>query len=161
MKLHTLARLRRAARRGAAPYTAGMGTPRVFADYCCELLCSLGPLQARRMFGGWGLSVDGLTVAIVVNLGDGDTLWLKANDATRPQFEAAGCRRFTYDSRKGSQIVVRSVNYYSAPKDAMDCAQAMESWARLSLQAAVAARSTVGAKPRAPTLRKPSTARQG
>ena len=56
-----------------------MPVPRDFADYCCELLSSLGRVQARRMFGGWGLSVEGLTVAIVADLGNGDTLWLKAD----------------------------------------------------------------------------------
>ena len=38
-----------------------------FADYCCELLSDLGPCVAKRMFGGWGISVDGLTVAILAN----------------------------------------------------------------------------------------------
>ena len=46
------------------------------------------------MFGGWGLSVDGLTVAIVTDLGDGDTFWLKADADTLTRFEAAGCKRF-------------------------------------------------------------------
>jgi hypothetical protein len=56
-------------------YTAPMAVSSAFADFCCELLASLGPLRARRMFGGWGLSVDGLTVAIVADLGQGDRLW--------------------------------------------------------------------------------------
>lgn len=104
-----------------------------FVQYCCELLASAGPCRARRMFGGWGISTDGLTIAILANLGTGETLWLKADENTRTQFEAAGCRRFTYATKKGD----RSVNYYSAPDDAMESPAVMAHWARLALQAAL------------------------
>ena len=30
-----------------------------FVHHCCELLTSVGRCQARRMFGGWGLMVQG------------------------------------------------------------------------------------------------------
>ena len=118
-----------------------MPTPRDFADFCCELLSSLGRVQAKRMFGGWGLSIDGLTVAIVADLGDGDRLWLKADADTLARFEAVGCKRFSYPMRRGSETLMQSMNYYSAPEDAMDSADAMATWARLALQAAVAARA--------------------
>ena len=136
-----------------------MATPRdAFADYCCELLASVGPCVAKRMFGGWGISTDGLSVALIADLGSGEKLWLKASDATRPQWEAAGCERFTYASTKDGEPVARSMNYYSAPDEAMDSAHAMAPWARLALQAAVQARA---AKPRRPPAAKPRRPRQG
>lgn len=107
-----------------------------FADYCCELLSSLGPCRAKRMFGGWGISCEGLTVAILADLGDGDTLWLKASDTSRAVFEAEGCKRFSYTA-KGME---RGINYYSAPADAMESPALMQPWARLALDAALAAR---------------------
>lgn len=107
-----------------------------FADYCCELLSSLGPCRAKRMFGGWGISCEGLTVAILADLGDGDTLWLKASDTSRAVFEAEGCKRFSYTA-KGME---RGINYYSAPADAMESPALMQPWARLALEAALAAR---------------------
>ena len=106
-----------------------------FALYCCELLASIGPCVARRMFGGFGISIDGLTVALMTNLGSGDKLWLKADETSRHQFEAAGCERFTYPV-KG---VPKSMNYYSAPEDAMEAPHLMEPWARLALEAALKA----------------------
>ena len=106
-----------------------------FATYCCELLGSLGPCLLRRMFGGFGISTGGLTVAIMTDLGQGEKLWLKADDETRAQFEAAGCQRFGY-LREG---VSRSMNYYSAPEEAMDSPQQMAPWARLAWQAALKA----------------------
>ncbi len=126
---------------------------RDFADYCCELLSSLGPVVPRRMFGGWGLSTDGLTIGIVTDLGSGDKLWLKASEDTRSRFEAAGCARFAYDMRQGAdnEKVVRSMNYYSAPEDAMDSAHAMAPWARLALESAVQARA---AKPKRKAAKK-------
>ena len=116
-----------------------------FAQYCCELLASTGPCTAKRMFGGFGLSTDGLTIAIIADLGSGEKLWLKASDDNRPQWESAGCERFTYASTKDGETVSRGMNYYSAPEEAMDSAHAMAPWARLALQAALSAKA---AKPR-------------
>lgn len=113
-----------------------------FASYCCELLYSIGPCALRRMFGGFCISVDGLTVAIMTDLGQGEKLWLKANDDSRALFEAAGCQRFGY-SREGVQ---RSMNYYSAPEEAMDSPQQMTPWARLAMQAAVKASANIKVK---------------
>jgi len=43
--------------------------PNEFVRYCCELLSTVGPCVARRMFGGYSLSTDGLTLAILADLG--------------------------------------------------------------------------------------------
>ena len=109
-----------------------------FATYCCDLLGAIGPCVLRRMFGGFGISRDGLTVAIMTDLGQGEKLWLKADDNSRALFEAAGCQRFGY-LREG---VSRGMNYYSAPEEAMDSPQQMAPWARLALEAALKAKLT-------------------
>ena len=108
---------------------------RQFADYCCDLLSTQGPCIAKRMFGGGGISVDGLTFAIIADLGGGDKLWLKADDAVRNRFEAAGCERFVYVGKSKTA----SMGYYTAPEDAMDSHDAMLPWARLSLECALRA----------------------
>lgn len=124
-----------------------------FALYCCEILSSAGACAAKRMFGGWGISTDGLTIAIIADLGTGEKLWLKASDDNLHQWEAAGCVRFTYASTKDGETVSRGMNYYSAPEDAMDSAHAMAPWARLALQAALSAKAVKKAPKtsRAPT----------
>ena len=119
-----------------------MSIDQSFADYSCELLQSAGPCVARRMFGGWGISVGGMTIAILANLGDGDTLWLKASDESRHRFEAEGCARFTYPV----QGQPKSMNYYSAPAEAMESPALMLPWARLALEAALHARKPVRPK---------------
>lgn len=89
------------------------------------------------MFGGYGIAAGGLTVALIADLGRGECLWLKANNTSRSRFEAAGCARFTYLA-KG---VAKSLNYYSAPDEAMDSSHAMAPWAQLALAAALLARA--------------------
>ena len=115
-----------------------------FARYCCELLAAAGPCTARRMFGGHGISTGGLTLALLADLGQGQTLWLKTGPDTRALFEAAGCERFTYQA-KGK---ARRLGFYSAPVEAMESAREMAPWALLALQAALAARQPKKAKPR-------------
>ena len=123
-----------------------MATPaHAFAHYCCDLLASVGPCVAKRMFGGYGISTEGLTLAILADLGAGDVLWLKACDTSQATFEAAGCQRFTY-AAKGKTM---QMNYYSAPDDAMESAQLMAPWARLALEAALKARQSQPAAKRA------------
>ena len=116
--------------------TKSSSISREFADYCCELLASAGPCVARRMFGGWGISTGGLTLAIIADLGGGERLYLKASDGTRDKFEAAGCERFVY-AVKGQP---KGMNYYSAPEEAMESPQFMVPWALLALDCALKAR---------------------
>lgn len=130
-----------------------MTASRDFADYCCELLSSVGPCLARRMFGGWGLSLDGLTFAIIADLGDGDRLWLKADADSTARFEALQCRRFTYSGHKNGKPVHMQMGYYSAPDEAMESALAMAPWARMALDSAIAAQQ--GKASRKPTARRP------
>jgi DNA transformation protein len=100
-------------------------------DHCLELLASAGASRARRMFGGHGLYVDDLFVALIAQ----DRLYLKADAQTQPQFRAAGCEPFVYDG-KGKSI---TMGYWSAPPEAMESPALMQPWARLALQAALRA----------------------
>jgi len=114
-----------------------MPTNADFANYCCELLASVGRCIPKRMFGGFGISTDGLTIAFLADLGDGEKLWLKGDDGTRSRYEAAGCKIFTYPM-KG---VTHSMNYFSSPEEAMDSLDAMRPWAALALDCALRARA--------------------
>ena len=104
-----------------------------FADYCAELFSPLGPVRVRRMFGGHGIYVDEVFIAIV----SGDTLYLKTDAASRPRFEQAGCSEFVY-SAKGRTV---ALGYWTAPSEAMDSPALMRPWAMLAIEAALRARS--------------------
>jgi len=101
-------------------------------DHALELLAPLGTLRSRRMFGGFGIYVDELFVAIIAF----DQLFLKADDVTVSRFEAAGCRRFEYE-REGK---VAGLRYFCPPEDAMESPALMRPWAQLALEAALRAR---------------------
>jgi DNA transformation protein and related proteins len=104
------------------------------------------------MFGGWGISIDGMTLAIITNLGKGERLWLKGDEETRSRYEAAGCERFTFQMKDR----LASMGYYTAPEEAMDSHEAMRPWARLALECAVRARA---AKPVPKARAKPAKPR--
>lgn len=120
-----------------------------FAIYCCDLLSGAGRCSFRRMFGGYGISSDGLTFALVADLGGGEKLWLKADAETAPRFEAEGCERFSYPMTRNGKTSLQSMNYYSAPEETMESPALMRPWARLSLESALKAR---------PAPKKPKTA---
>ena len=128
-----------------------MAISKDFADYCCELLSGVGSPVAKRMFGGWGISVDGVTIAIIADLtpkgtGSNEKLYLKVDDVTKKQFEAAGGKRFEMES-KGKTM---GMNYFTTPDETMESPDAMLPWARLAMTCAVQAKAK--AKPKANKL---------
>jgi DNA transformation protein len=116
-----------------------------FVSHCLELLSPLGRTSSRRMFGGHGLYIDGLCMALIIR----DVLYLKVDDAHRAAFEHAGCQPFTY---AGKNDEVHVMSYYTAPEEAMESPAEMTPWSRRALAAAVAARA------KAPPARKKAAA---
>ena len=102
-----------------------------FIAYLLELFEPLGPVEAKAMFGGYGIYLDDVIFAIVVD----DTLYLKADEKNRGDFEALGLEPFTFRMR-GRAI---TTSYYQAPDQAMDDARCMKQWARQSHAAAMRA----------------------
>jgi len=103
--------------------------PDEFIEYVLELFGPFGTVQARRMFGGHGVFLDGLMFALV----SGDVLYLKADAMNRVEFEQAGCDLFSY-ARKGKTA---SLNFFRAPADAMESPDLMLPWARSAYAAAL------------------------
>ena len=110
-----------------------------FTAHCLELLEPLGRPRARRMFGGVGLYVDELFIALIAD----ERLFLKVNATHRPAFEAAGCVRFEYPMKDGSTA---GLNYFSAPEGAMESPAEMRPWAQRALDAALQARAAKAPK---------------
>jgi DNA transformation protein and related proteins len=118
-----------------------------FADYCCELLSGVGSPVAKRMFGGWGIYVDGVTIAVIADLtklgGSNQKLYLKVDELTRKQFEASGGKRFEMESKDGKPM---GMNYYTTPDETMESPDAMIPWARMALSCALEAKTKVKPK---------------
>ena len=115
--------------------------------HCLELLAPLGAVRERRMFGGHGLYLDDLFVALIA----GDNLYVKVDAASQPAFAAAGCAPFVYEGQAKSI----TLSYWTVPAEAMESPAAMQPWARHAIAAALRARA---AKPSAAPRRARSTA---
>lgn len=125
-----------------------------FTELCIEMLSPLGPVRVRRMFGGQGLYVDDLFMAII----DDGQLFLKSDEVTRGRFDAAGCVAFTFPNKDGEPVVT---SYRRPPEEALESPPLMLPWARLALEAALrAANAKAGRKPAAKKKTKASAAKQ-
>ena len=109
-----------------------------FVDHVVETLRVFGPVEVKRMFGGWGLYHRDVFFALV----ESETLYLKTDDENRAAFDAQGLEPFSFT--KGGETVVTS--YRQAPVDALESPEVMADWARRGYAAALRAR---GAKKRA------------
>jgi DNA transformation protein len=123
-----------------------------FTRHCIELLSPLGSVRSRRMFGGQGLYVDELFVAIIA----AEQLYLKTDADSRPPFDAVGAQPFRF-VKDGQPI---STAYLRPPEEAMESPALMQPWARLALQAALRAQAAKARKPlkRSPVPRPPKVA---
>ena len=102
-----------------------------FADFVLELLRDWRPVCAKRMFGGHGIYHGGVMFALVA---DG-TLYLKVDEESRGDFEAAGLSPFVYEA-KGRRV---SLSYYQAPDAMLDEPEMAREWAERGWQAALRA----------------------
>ncbi len=109
-----------------------------FAEMLQDVLAPLGRIAVRNMFGGAGVYCDGVIFGLVV---DGETLFLKGDDATKAAFEAEGCGPFVYDG-KGKPM---TMSYWRMPERLLDEPDEMVEWARTALK--VARRSAAEKKP--------------
>lgn len=105
-----------------------------FVDRVLGLLLPLGPVRARRMFGGWGVYHEDVMFALIA----ADRLYLKVDGETDARFAAAGGAPFTYARRDGPRVVM---SYREAPAGALAGPAALLPWAELGLQAARRARA--------------------
>jgi len=100
-----------------------------FAEHALDLLSAVGPVKARAMFGGYGLSLDGVSIGLIA----GDRIYLRADDLTRAEFQAAGSGPFIYQSRNGPMTMA---SYFALPEDAVDDPDQAARWGTLAAQAA-------------------------
>ena len=105
-----------------------MGSRDPALDHFLELMAPMGDATARRLFGGWGLYIDDLIIALFA---DG-VVYMKLDHLTREAFEAAGSTPFVYRSKDRTI----TTSYWSLPEAALDSSEALQPWALRALQAA-------------------------
>lgn len=121
-----------------------MGSRDPGVDHFLEMMAPMGDAAARRLFGGWGLYLDELIIALFA---DG-VVYMKTDALTRGAFEAAGSAPFVFHG-KGGAI---ATSYWSLPEAALDSSEMLKPWVWLAQQAA---------RRKAPAKRKPARRRTG
>ena len=110
-------------------------------EFLEDLFANFGPVAIRRMFSGYGISADGINFALVLRSG----LYLRADETTIPQFEAAGSQPFHYET---SARAVTVNSYWQVPAHLFDDSDEFAQWARAALAAAQRAALTKRARVR-------------
>ena len=117
-----------------------MPSPRdEFVDHCLELLGRLGPCRARRMFGGQGIYVGDVFIALIA----GRRLYLKTDALSLPAFASQGGEPFRFEARGQSM----TTSYWSVPDGAMESPELMTPWGRRALDAALRAKAATAQRP--------------
>jgi DNA transformation protein and related proteins len=98
-------------------------------DFLIDLFADFGPVTIRRMFSGFGISVDGINFALALRGG----LYLRADEASIPRFEAEGVKPFQYQTRTKTVTVG---SYWQLPARLYDDSEELTEWARVALAAA-------------------------
>ena len=109
--------------------------------FAVDLFSGMGPVEARRMFGGAGLYADGVMFGLI----DDDVIYLKVDEALKADLAGAGSRPWIYSQRKGPKAgIPQETSYWSLPESALDDPEEACAWGRRSL---AAARAIKAAKP--------------
>ena len=106
---------------------------RVVAQSLAARLMALGPVEAKSMFSGAGLFLDGICFALVTR----DTVFFKVDDRNRPDFERAGMGPFRPWADRDTALVT----FYEAPATVVKDERKFAAWSSKALEAARAYRA--------------------
>ena len=91
------------------------------AEHLAEALASLGDVTTRKMFGGYGISEEGVMFGLIDSAG---IPHLRVDESTEPDFEAAGSTRHS------------RMPYWSIPPDVLAEPEALLEWGSRALEVA-------------------------
>ena len=100
-----------------------------FVENLEEVFVLFGPIEAKRMFGGYGIYHDGLMFALVAD----EVLYLKVDGQSVDRFIAEGLPAFLYE-KNGKQV---AMSYHLAPEAIYDEPTVAREWAILAYEAAL------------------------
>jgi DNA transformation protein and related proteins len=124
------------------------------ADAIAEMFSAYGPVQAKRMFSGFGLYSEGVCFCMVLRGGE---FYFKADETNIPRFGADGCKPFSYSQRRSGKVVTVN-SFWRMPDRLHDDPDELADWTRQAV--AVAHRAQLKKIKRARKAAKPS-AKQG
>ena len=100
-----------------------------FVNEVLDRLQEVGPATARRMFGGYGIFLDGLMFALIAD----NELYLKADKQSSHFFEEQALPPFSYTKSEGK---VFKMSYYLAPESFFEEIDDTRLWTTRAIEAA-------------------------
>ncbi|MFI4935469.1 MAG: TfoX/Sxy family protein [Caulobacterales bacterium] len=112
-----------------------------------DLFSGMGPVEARRMFGGVGLFAGKAMFGLI----DDDRIYLKTDAALKADLVAAGAVSWIYVEAKGPKAgVPQETSYWSLPESAADDPEEACAWGRRALAVAEAIKAAGPKRRRGP-----------
>jgi len=105
-----------------------------YVEYVVDQLEFIGPITAKRMFGGVGLYYDGVFFGLIA----GDRLYFKVDDGNRQRYIDARARAF---QPYGDDSY--SMSYYEVPVTVLEDVDQLARWAREAVAAAERKAATI------------------
>lgn len=121
-------------------------TPSGLVDELPEVFERFGRVEARRMFGGYGLFHEDRMFGLIA----GGRLYLKTDDENRAQFVDQGLAPFAY--MRSSELTATS--YYEAPAEIYEDRDEAARWAQVAWGAVLRKGSATARKPRKASAKK-------
>ncbi len=87
--------------------------PPELINYYAEIFESLGPIEVKRFFGGWGFRHMDTQFAVYLR----DVLYLVVDDVLREKLKEIGAIAFSYEKTNKTIMVER---FYSVPDDFLE-----------------------------------------
>jgi DNA transformation protein len=103
-----------------------------YIAHLIEVFADFGELEPRRMFGGYGMYYDDIMIGLVAD----ESLYLKTDDVSAPEFEEWELQQFEY--HRHDKVIPMS--YYMAPDIVFDNRQAAVEWGQRAYEAAIRSR---------------------
>ena len=101
-----------------------------YREYVADQLSGLGGVIIKRMFGGVGLYCEGRMFGLI----DDDTVYLRVDDQTRPEFLEREMPAFHPIKSNPAKV---SENYFQLPADVLEDNEQLVAWARRAVQASL------------------------
>jgi DNA transformation protein len=89
-----------------------------YADFIVDKLAGLGDVSYQRLFGGYGVSCEELTFALIAD----DTLYFKVDDSNREMYDIAGAGYFPHP-----------ISYREVPTEVFEDMAKLYEWAEISI----------------------------
>ena len=106
-----------------------------YLSFVEELFAPAFPVRIRRMFGGAGIFWEEVMIGLIAY----ERIYLKADETTRPDFEAEGSKPFVFTPKSGERV---AMSYLELPERLYDEPDELRAWALKARDVAMRAKAT-------------------